>query len=153
LPRLLTVGIEQRLLSYKPLDTSGVFMECSLSSMLKIYLLLILFIYFFMFCWTCKISKLTIGVSVIMYVCLSHLSLCGPVMNWWPIQGVPCLSPNDSWDRLQPPLRPWVGLSGYIKCMDRSAIDWKHLNHQFGCSQAYPGKDKANTNTSGQCSY
>ena len=30
-------------------------------------------------------------------------SLCGSVMGWRPVQGVPCLSINDSWDRLQPP--------------------------------------------------
>ena len=24
-----------------------------------------------------------------------------PVMDWRPVQGVPCLSPNDGWDRLQ----------------------------------------------------
>ena len=28
--------------------------------------------------------------------CLSRLSLCGPVMDWQPVQGVPCLLPNDS---------------------------------------------------------
>jgi len=41
--------------------------------------------------------------SASVHVCLSRLSLCGPVMDWWPVQGVPRLSPNDSWDRLQPP--------------------------------------------------
>ena len=35
--------------------------------------------------------------------CLSHSSLCDPVMDWWPVQGVPRLSPNDRRDRLQPP--------------------------------------------------
>ena len=30
------------------------------------------------------------------------LSLCGPVMDWRPVQDVHHLSPNDSWDRLQP---------------------------------------------------
>jgi len=35
------------------------------------------------------------------------LSLCGPVMDWRPVQGVPRLSPDDHWDRLQPiPPRP-----------------------------------------------
>ena len=33
-------------------------------------------------------------------------------------QGVPCLSPNDGWDRFQPPRDPTVGLSGYRKWMD-----------------------------------
>jgi len=47
-------------------------------------------------------SKLSLGVSVSVCGCLSRLSLCGPVMDWRPVQGVPCLSPNDSWDRLQP---------------------------------------------------
>jgi len=45
---------------------------------------------------------------------LSHLSLCGPVMDWQPVQGVPCLLPNESCNRL---LWPWVGLSGYWKWM------------------------------------
>ena len=31
---------------------------------------------------------------------LSHLSLCGPMMDTRPVQGVPRLSPNDSWDKL-----------------------------------------------------
>jgi len=44
-------------------------------------------------------SKLSFGVNVIMHCCLS---LCGPVMDWRPVQGVLCLSPGDSWDRLQP---------------------------------------------------
>ena len=44
--------------------------------------------------------------------CLSRLSLCGPVMDWRPVQGVPCLSPEDCWDRLQPPRDPTDGLSG-----------------------------------------
>ena len=35
-----------------------------------------------------------------------RLSLCGPVMDWRPAQGEPHLSPNDSWDRLQPPRDP-----------------------------------------------
>ena len=32
--------------------------------------------------------------------CLSHFSLYGPVMDWQPVQIVPCLSPHDRWDRL-----------------------------------------------------
>ena len=46
------------------------------------------------------------------------LSLCGPVMDWRPVQAVPCLSPNVRWDSLQPPLDPTDGLSGYRKWMD-----------------------------------
>ena len=49
---------------------------------------------------------------------LSRLSLCGPVMDWRPVQGVPRLSPNERWDRLQPPREPTDGLSGYRKWMD-----------------------------------
>jgi len=45
-------------------------------------------------------TELTLGVSVSVDGCLS---LCGLVMDWRPVQGVPCLSFNDSWDRLQPP--------------------------------------------------
>ena len=47
-------------------------------------------------------SKLSLGVSVSVHGCVSRLSLCGPVMDWRPVQGVPRLSPNDSWDKLQP---------------------------------------------------
>jgi len=39
-------------------------------------------------------------------------------MDWRPVQGVPRLSPDDRWDRLQPPLDPTDGLSGYRKWMD-----------------------------------
>ena len=46
------------------------------------------------------------------------LSPCGPVMDWRPVQGVPRLSPDDHWDRLQPPRDPTDGLSGYRKWMD-----------------------------------
>ena len=46
-------------------------------------------------------SELSLGVSVSVHGCLSHLTLSGPVMYWRPVQDVPCLSPNDSWDRLQ----------------------------------------------------
>jgi len=48
-------------------------------------------------------SKMTSGVSVNVDGCLSRLSLCGPVMAWRPVRGVPCHSPNDIWDRLQGP--------------------------------------------------
>ena len=51
--------------------------------------------------------KLSLGVSV-----SGCLSLCGPVMDWRPVQGVPRLSPNDRWDRLQPPRDPTDRLDG-----------------------------------------
>jgi len=50
--------------------------------------------------------------------CLSRLPLCGPVMDWRPVQGVSRLSPDDRWDRLQPPRDPTDRLSGYRKWMD-----------------------------------
>jgi len=50
--------------------------------------------------------------------CLSRLSLCGPVMGWRPVQGILRLSPDDRWDRLQPPRDLTDGLSGYRKWMD-----------------------------------
>ena len=53
-------------------------------------------------------SKLSLGVSVSVCGCLSRLSLCGPVMDWRP---VPRLSPDDRWDRLQPPRDPTDGLT------------------------------------------
>ena len=46
--------------------------------------------------------------------CLSLLSLCGPLMDWRPVQGVPPLTPDD---RLQPPCDQTDGLSGYRKWM------------------------------------
>ena len=52
-------------------------------------------------------SKLSLGESVSVCGCLS---LCGPVMDWRPVQGVPCLSPDDRWDRLQPPDRRIDGI-------------------------------------------
>ena len=50
-------------------------------------------------------SKLSLGVSVSVHSCVS---LCGLVMDWQPVQGVPRLSPNDSWDRLQPATLNWI---------------------------------------------
>ena len=50
--------------------------------------------------------------------CVSRLSLCGPVMDWRPVQGVPRHSPDDRWVRLQTPRDPTDGLSGYRKWMD-----------------------------------
>jgi len=39
-----------------------------------------------------------------MVVCYS----VGPAIGWQPVQSVPCLSPDASWDRLQRPLdRQW----------------------------------------------
>ena len=66
-------------------------------------------------------SKLSLGVSVSMHGCLSRLSLCGPVMDWRSVQGVPCLSPEDCLDRLQPPRDPTDGLSGR-KWMDLDCL-------------------------------
>ena len=57
-------------------------------------------------------SKLSLGVSVSVNGCLSRLSLCGPVMDWRSVQGVPRLSPEDCRDRLQPNRDPTEGLSG-----------------------------------------
>jgi len=53
------------------------------------------------------------------------LSLSGPVMDWRPVQGVPCLSPDDRWDRLQTPHDPTDRLSGYRKWMDGVCSDFK----------------------------
>jgi len=46
------------------------------------------------------------------------------VALWWSVQGLPRLSPNGSWDRLQPP-HNWMGLSGY----------WKWKDGWFGVTQ------------------
>ena len=53
--------------------------------------------------WWLAPSELTLGVSVSVSGCVS---LCDPMMDWRPVQGVPYLSPNDSWDGLQPPRNP-----------------------------------------------
>ena len=73
-------------------------------------------------------SKLSLGVSVSVCGCLSRSSLYGPVMDWRPVQGVPRLSPDDRWDRLQPPLRdPTDGLdgieNGWMDC-DCTTLNW-----------------------------
>ena len=39
-------------------------------------------------------SKLSVGVSVSVNGCLSRLSLCGPVMDWRPVQGYPASPPR-----------------------------------------------------------
>ena len=51
-------------------------------------------------------SKLSLVVSVSVHDCVYPLCLCGPVMDLQTVQGVPRLSPTDSWDRLQPPRNP-----------------------------------------------
>ena len=45
---------------------------------------------------------------------------------WLPLTSdVPCHSPNDSWDWLQPlPMRPYTGLSRYRKWLMDGCIDW-----------------------------
>lgn len=46
------------------------------------------------------VESLPQSVSVYVYGCLSLYA--SSVMNWRPVQGVPCLSANISWDKLQP---------------------------------------------------
>jgi len=41
-------------------------------------------------------------------------------MDWQPIQDIPCLSPDGSWNRLKPPLLPSIGLRGYREWMNGS---------------------------------
>ena len=53
------------------------------------------------------------SVSVCVVVCL----MC-PVMDWRPVQGVPRLSPDNCWDRLQPPRDLTDGLLRSRKLMD-----------------------------------
>ena len=57
----------------------------------------------------CKIDP---GVSVSVHGCLSPLSLCGPAMDWRPVQDVPRLAPNNGWDRLQPLHEPELDQAG-----------------------------------------
>ena len=72
-------------------------------------------------------SKSSLRLS--MHGCVSHLSLCGPVMNWQP-----CLLPNDSWDRLQRPRDPKLEYSG-VENGWRNIEDDKlqqHVAHNMG---------------------
>jgi len=55
-------------------------------------------------------SKLYLGVSVD-----GCFSLCGPVMDWRPVQGIPASHPMTAGIGSRPPR---VGLSGYRKWMD-----------------------------------
>lgn len=50
-------------------------------------------------------SKLPLGVSISGDGCLPRLSLCDLVMDRQPAQGVICISPTDSWDRLTPKIK------------------------------------------------
>ena len=52
--------------------------------------------------------------SVSLHDCVFRLSLCGPVMDWRPVQGVPYFLSNESWDRLQ----PTPGTLSWINQMD-----------------------------------
>ena len=45
--------------------------------------------------------------------CLSRLSLCGPVMDWRPVQGVPASHPMTAGIGSRPPRDPTDGISGY----------------------------------------
>jgi len=47
------------------------------------------------------VFKLSLKVNVSVDGRFSRLSLYGPVMDWRTVQGVPCLSPNDSWDNFR----------------------------------------------------
>ena len=47
---------------------------------------------------TCMFVQLPIRVIVSVHGCSST---CGPVMDWRPVQGVPLLFPEESWNRLQ----------------------------------------------------
>ena len=90
-------------------------------------------------------SKLSLGVSVSVHGCLSRLSLCGPVMDWRSVQGVPRLSPNDSWDWLQLPHDPTDGLSGYRKWMDGWMERYRIYLSCFVLVSTSEGKKKNNT--------
>ena len=83
------------------------------------------------------VSKLSLGLSVSVHGCLPRLSLCGPVMDWRPVQGVPRLSPDDRWDRLQPPRDPtdgWKENFGFLKPRPYFLFEIRLSTHreQFG---------------------
>ena len=72
-----------------------------------------------------------------LFCCAFVISLCcrfyrsyvhTAVMDWRPVQGVPRLSPEDCWDRLQPSRDPTDGLSGR-KWMDGCS----HRTHCIPC--------------------
>jgi len=43
-------------------------------------------------------------------ILILELLIHRPVVDWRPVQGVPRFSPDDRWDRLQPPRDPTNGL-------------------------------------------
>ena len=61
--------------------------------------------------------KLSLGVSLSVDGCVSRLSLCGPVMDWRPDQGV-LLSRPMTVRIISGPQRPSIGLRRYRKWMD-----------------------------------
>ena len=72
------------------------------------------------------VPKLSVGVHVWVSGCSS---MCGPAMDWRPVQGVPRLSPDVCWDWLQPPHDPVRGISGW-RWMD----GWMDISFQFHIS-------------------
>jgi len=85
---------------------------------------------------------LVVSKSVLRSVC-ERVWLFVSFVSVWPCDGLatcpgctpPSISPNDSWDRLQPPCDPTDGLSGYRKWMDLdgwNASLLKNIRNQIG---------------------
>jgi len=54
------------------------------------------------------------------------------VMDWRPVQGVPRLSPDDHWDRLQPPRDPTDGLDSIENgWMDDQVAELKYYYYKI----------------------
>ena len=78
--------------------------------------------------WLVGGSKLPVGVIVSVHGCSS---MCGPVMDWRPVQVNPCLSPEENWAGSSRPLWPWIGLSGCRWWMDRCCITARRFSVQI----------------------
>lgn len=77
--------------------------------------------------WVYTRAWIFLPVNVRVHDCLS---LCDPVVDWQPVQDVSSLSPDDSWDRLQPLCDPeqdekWVE----NEWMDFTARPWQVDRH------------------------
>lgn len=56
------------------------------------------------------------------------LLIIGPLTDWRPVHGAPCLSPYDGWNRLQPPCDPelykWTKMDGIDGWIIRSQLGY-----------------------------
>ncbi len=105
---ILTVASRQEGSGFEPTSRLGLFcMEFACSPCACVGFLQILLLPLPKTCRLIGDSKLPIGVNVSVSGCLSlYVTPLCPVTDWRPVQGVPCHSPNASWDQLQKPRDP-----------------------------------------------